>query len=203
MPLPAITLKVQPPDRKAHPWVYDNEIAVGPPAGFEDGSLVRVLDPKGHALGVGYANRNSKIAVRYLTRRYDEAVNDDFWRGRVQKALAYRKAHYAEDGQLPVAYRLAHGEADGLPGLVVDVYGHGMPCPFAVVQFLALGLEPWREVVIAALADALPLSGIYERSDSHVRRLEGLDERVGGFSGAMRRPTCWNWKTAALSCWPT
>ena len=179
MPLPAITLKAQPPDRRAHPWVYDNEIASGPPAGFEDGGLVRLLDPKGHALGVGYANRRSKIAVRYLTRRYDEAVNDDFWRGRVQKALAYRKAHHAESGQLPVAYRLAHGEADGLPGLVVDVYGHGMPCPYAVVQFLALGLEPWREVIVAALADALPLQGIYERSDSHVRRLEGLDERVG------------------------
>lgn len=180
MPLPTITLKSQPPDRRAHPWVYDNEIAIGPPAGFTDGGLVQVKDAKGHALGVGYANRRSKIAVRYLTRRYDEAVNADFWRGRLQRALQYRQAHHAdENGQLPVAYRLVHGEADGLPGLVVDVYGHGTPCPYAVVQFLALGLEPWRETLVAALADLLPLRGLYERSDSHVRRLEGLEERVG------------------------
>ena len=99
-----MTLKPQPPDRRAHPWVYDNEIAGGPPAGFEDGGLVRLLDPKGHALGVGYANRRSKIAARYLTRRYDEAVDDEFWRGRIQRALAYRQAHHAEAGQLPVAY---------------------------------------------------------------------------------------------------
>ena len=174
MPLSTVKLKLQTPDRRAHPWVYDNEIADGPGAGFEDGGLVRIVDPKGHALGTGYANRRSKIAVRYLTRRYDEVVNADFWRRRIQRALDYRRAHHAEDGQLPAAYRLAHGEADGLPGLVVDVYGR-----YAVVQFLALGLEAWRDVIIAALADVLPLVGIYERSDSHVRRLEGLEERVG------------------------
>ncbi|MBV9848772.1 MAG: class I SAM-dependent rRNA methyltransferase [Armatimonadetes bacterium] len=174
MPLPTITLKPQPPDRRAHPWVYDNEITDGPPAGFEDGGLAQIKDAKGRILGVGYANRRSKIAVRYLTRRYDEAVNADFWRGRIQRALAYRLAHHAADGQLPSAYRLAHGEADGLPGLVVDVYG-----PYSVVQFLALGLESWREAIVSALTDMLPLSGIYERSDSPVRRLEGLDERAG------------------------
>ena len=178
MNLPTVTLKPQPPDRKAHPWVYDNEIAEGPAAGFEDGGLVQIKEAKGRVIGVGYANRQSKIAVRYLTHRYDETVDADFWRRRVQRALAYRQAHHAEDGQLPIAYRLSHGESDGLPGLVVDVYG-----PYAVVQFLALGLEPWRETLVSALADTLPLQGIYERSDSHVRRLEGLDERVGALWG--------------------
>ena len=179
MNYPTVTLKAQTPDRQEHPWVYDNEIVARPPEGFTDGSLVSVKDAKNHALGVGYANFRSKIAVRYLTRRYDEVVNDDFWRRRLLRALDYRRAHLGRDGELPVAFRLAHGEADGLPGLVIDIYGHGMPSAYAVVQFLALGLEPWRPAIVAALADALPLTGIYERSDSHVRRLEGLEERTG------------------------
>ncbi len=180
MNYPTVTLKAQTPDRQAHPWVYDNEIVARPaPKDFTDGGLVQVKDAKGHALGVGYANFRSKIAVRYLTRRYDEAVNADFWRRRIQRALDYRRAHLGMAGELPVAFRLAHGEADGLPGLVIDVYGHGMPSAYAVVQFLALGLEPWREAILSALTDALPLAGIYERSDSHVRRLEGLEEQTG------------------------
>ena len=75
---------------------------------------------------------------------------------------------------MPEMYRLVHGEADGLPGLIVDKYG-----PFLVVQFLALGLEPWRDVIVAALRAQMSPLGIYERSDSAVRKLEGLQERVG------------------------
>lgn len=178
MSLPIVTLKPQTPDRRAHPWVYDNEIAVRPEAGFKDGGLVRVQDGKGRALGMGYANFRSKIAVRYLTRRAAETVSAAFWQERIQRALAYRQAHHMENGRLPTAFRLVHGESDGLPGLVIDIYQE-----FAVVQFLALGLEIWRDDIIAALAEALPLKGIYERSDSPVRRLEGLEERVGTLWG--------------------
>jgi 23S rRNA (cytosine1962-C5)-methyltransferase len=180
MNYPTVTLKAQTPERQSHPWVYDNEIVARPsPEEFTDGGMVRIKDAKGHVLGVGYANFHSKIAVRYLTRRYDEAVDAGFWRRRLQRALDYRRAHLGDAGTLPVAFRLAHGEADSLPGLVVDIYGHGMPNPYAVVQFLALGLEPWREAILAALTEIVPLTGVYERSDSHVRRLEGLEERVG------------------------
>lgn len=175
MTLATIKLKAQRPERLGHPWIYDNEIATGPDAAFEPGGLVRVLDSRSHTLGVGYANLRSKIAVRYLSRQPGETIDAAFWRGRVQAAYAYRQAHYALDGgSLPPAYRLVHGEADGLPGLIVDVYHD-----FAVAQFLALGLEPWRDAIIKALVDTLGVQGVFERSDSHVRQLEGLEEQVG------------------------
>lgn len=105
-------------------------------------------------------------------------MDDAFWRSRIVRAQEFRQAHCLEGDALPVAYRLVHGESDSLPGLIVDVYG-----PFVVVQFLALGLELWREAIVSALQDLLAPSGIYERSDSAVRRLEGLEERVGVLAG--------------------
>ena len=178
MAIPTVKLKPQRPDRLRHPWVYDNEIATGPPEGFENGGVVRVLDSRGKTLGAGYLNHKSKIAVRFLSRRKEEAVDEKFWQSRLAQARAYRQAHYADAGTLPIAYRLVHGEADGLPGLIVDKYGE-----FLVVQFLALGLEPWRDTIVAALQEQLDPTGIYERSDSAVRKLEGLEERVGVLAG--------------------
>lgn len=175
---PTIKLKPQRPDRLRHPWVYDNELATTPPENFENGGIVRVVDARSKPLGLGYFNARSKIAVRYLTRRGDVAVNAAFWRGRIQKAYEFRQSLYSEQGTLPVAYRLAHGESDGLPGLIADVYG-----AYIIVQFLALGLEPWREAIMDALVEIASPSGIYERSDSAVRRLEGLEERVGVLYG--------------------
>lgn len=189
MTIPTIKLKPQRPDRLGHPWIYDNEIATGPEAGFEPGGLVRVLDARGRTLGVGYANLRSKIAVRYLSRQPGEEIDAAFWRGRVQAAFQYRQAHYlGESGDLPPAYRLVHGEADGLPGLVVDVYHD-----FAVAQFLALGLEPWRDAILKALVDTLGVKGVYERSDSHVRTLEGLEERTGVLWG-LEPPDVLEWE---------
>ncbi len=179
MALPTVRLKPQRPERLRHPWVYDNEIATGPPEGFSNGGVVRVLDSRGKTLGAGYLNYKSKIAVRYLSRQQGEAVDADLWRSRLTQAGKYRQAHYSKDGVLPEAFRLVHGEADGLPGLIVDKYG-----PFLVVQFLALGLELWRDTIIAALAELFAPAGIYERSDSAVRKLEGLDEQVGALFGA-------------------
>jgi 23S rRNA (cytosine1962-C5)-methyltransferase len=176
--LPTIKLKPQRPDRLRHPWVYDNEIATAPPEGFENGGIVRVVDARSKPLGAGYFNARSKIAVRYLTRRGDVVVDAGFWHSRITKAYEFRQSLYSENGTLPVAYRLVHGESDSLPGLIADVYGH-----FIVVQFLALGLELWREAIIDALWEILEPSGIYERSDSAVRRLEGLEERVGVLRG--------------------
>ena len=178
MAFPIVKLKPQRPDRLRHPWIYDNEIGSGPPRDAAGGGLVQIVDSRGRTLGTGFLNSRSKIAVRYLTRRFDEALDDNFWRGRIVRALRYRQAHYTEEGALPAAYRLVHGEADGLPGLIVDVYGE-----FAVMQFLALGLEAWRDVLVSSVQELLGLRGVYERSDSAVRKLEGLDERVGVLAG--------------------
>lgn len=180
MPLPTIKLKPQRPERLTHPWIYDNEIADAPdPAsGFVDGYVVKIVDARGKALGVGYLNTKSKIAVRYLSRDPGTSINARFWRDRLAAAADYRRQRYSGQGGLPAAYRLSHGEADGLPGLVVDVYAG-----FAVAQFLARGLEPWREAIVQGIVDAAGVRGVYERSDSAVRKLEGLDEQAGPIFG--------------------
>lgn len=166
-------------DRRRHPWVYDNEIASGPDAGFADGDLVMVEDFRGKPVGTGYFNRKSKIALRYLTRNPQEEVDESFWKARVRRAYNYRRDRYAGRGGLPSAFRLVHGEADGLPGLTVDVYDR-----FAVCQFLALGLERWRQPIIESIAETLSCQGIYERSDSTIRNLEGLEQKTGVLWGA-------------------
>lgn len=177
MSLPLVKLKPQRPERLAHPWVYDNEVASGPDASntqFAVGGIVRVFDARGKSTGVGYYNPQSKIAVRYLSRRGDAVINAGFWRSRIAAAFAYRQANCGGADGLPAAYRMVHGEADGLPGLIVDRYGD-----YLVVQFLALGLEAWRSDIIEALVQTTAVRGIYERSDSAVRKLEGLEEHVG------------------------
>ncbi len=180
MPLPVIQLKPQRTERRRHPWAFDNEIAVGPDSDFKNGGLVQAADANGKIQGVGYFNQNSRIAFRYLTRKRAEEIDEKFWRHRIDAAYKYRRARYAARSQFPQAYRLVHGEADALPGLVVDVYGD-----FAVLQFLALGLEPWRQEIIEAVADVLSAKGLYERSDSPIRELEGLEQKTGVIWGAI------------------
>ncbi|MDR3613602.1 MAG: class I SAM-dependent rRNA methyltransferase [Candidatus Obscuribacterales bacterium] len=174
MTIPVIKLKPQRPDRRRHPWVYDNEIADGPDAAFEDGDVVKVRDSRGRIQGAGYLNSRSRIAFRYLTRNPDENIDATFWRKRVKAAYDYRVDRYAYRKQLPGAYRLIHGEADGIPGLVADVYGK-----YVVVQFLALGLEQFREDIIQGIVLATSAEGVYERSDSTIRELEGLEQVKG------------------------
>jgi len=176
MALPTIKLKPQRPERLTHPWIYDNEIATGPDAasGFTDGGVVKIVDARNKALGVGYLNPHSKIAVRYLSREPGTSINARFWRDRLTAAADYRRQRYMGHGGLPAAYRLSHGEADGLPGLVVDIYAE-----FAVAQFLARGLEPWRDAITQGIVEATGVRGVYERSDSAVRKLEGLEEQTG------------------------
>jgi len=179
MTLPTIKLKSQPMDRRRHPWVYDNEIVEGPGPEFENGGLVFVEDFRGRKAGLGFLNQKSKIAFRYLTRNPEEAIDAQFWQRRIESAYRFRKDRYVNLGGLPPAYRLVHGESDGIPGLTVDVYDR-----WAVCQFLALGLEPWRDDLIAAISSIVQIDGIYERSDSAIRNLEGLEQKVGVIQGS-------------------
>ena len=170
-----ITLKPLRPERYGHAWIYDNEVAKPPEADFVDGGLVTVIDHNKKAIGVGYYNSKSKLPLRFISTDPNERADHAFWKKRIQRAFDYRKARY---GELPFAYRLIHGESDLLPGLVVDSYGDVL-----VVQFLTLGMDIRRDVLLDSLQTVAFPTTIYERSDSPTRKLEGLTEQTGLLRG--------------------
>ena len=155
-------------------WIYDNEIDTITGA-VEDGELVRVNDFDGYVLGTGFLNRKSKLTVRMLTRDKDAEINEEFLEKRVRAAWEYRKKTVDTS-----SCRLIFGEADFLPGLVVDKFSD-----VCVVQSLALGIDRLKPIILTALTkvlaeDGITLRGIYERSDAKVREQEGM-ERFKGF----------------------
>ncbi|MGN1139682.1 MAG: class I SAM-dependent rRNA methyltransferase [Oliverpabstia sp.] len=157
-------------------WIYDNEIdsVVG---SFEDGDIVLVHDFDGYPMGRGFINRNSKIRVRMMTRNIHQEIDQEFLRMRVQNAWDYRKKT-VDTGSCRVIF----GEADFLPGLVVDKFSDVL-----VVQSLALGIDRMKETIVELLkevmaADGVAIRGVYERSDAKVREQEGM-ERTKGFIG--------------------
>ncbi len=154
-----------------HPWIFSGAIArvEGAVAG---GDLVEVADARGRWLARGYYNPQSQIVVRLLTWDAAEAVDESFWRRRLAAAAALREALSLTS--VTNAYRLIHAESDRLPGLVVDRYGDWL-----VVQFLTLGVEARRELLLRLLAEQFAPAGIVERSDVSVRRQEGLPLRGG------------------------
>lgn len=168
--LPKIVLKKAPQGllRWGHPWIYRSQIAAAD-LGVQPGSLVEVFTDRQKRIGVGYYNPQSEITARLFTR--EETTVDAAWiRSRIVKAFEYRRLWVRETN----AYRVISSEADELPGLIVDLYGEVL-----VVQFLTLGMELLRDSVLDALKEVVPNKGIYERSDSSSRRIEGLEERTG------------------------
>ena len=158
------------------PWIYDNEIAsiLG---SFENGDMVVVHDFDGYPLGRGFINTNSKIRIRMMTRRSEQEINEDFLRKRVWDAWEYRKKTVDTS-----SCRVIFGEADFLPGLVVDKFSD-----ILVVQSLALGIDRLKGKILELLKeemakDGTAIRGIYERSDAKVRRQEGMVP-VKGFMG--------------------
>ena len=157
-------------------WVYDNEIA-SVLGGGENGALAAVKDFDGYPMGIGVYNANSTIRVRMLTRRKDTEVNEDFLRERVRAAWEYRKKTVDTS-----SCRIIFGEADWIPGIVVDKFSD-----ILVIQSLSLGMDRFKDVILDALReflaeDGMPVRGVYERSDAKVRELEGM-ERYKGFLG--------------------
>lgn len=167
------TITLKPKREKSvaqrHPWLFSGAIAH---ADAEAGDIVDVLDHRGQWLARGYYNPTSQIAVRLLTFDPTEQVDADFWRRRLERAIARRRAPIIPDATN--AYRLVNAESDGLPGLIVDRYAD-----FLVLQSLTLGIERHKATIVEALADLLAPRGIYERSDEEVRRLEGLEPTAG------------------------
>lgn len=157
-------------------WIYDNEIdsILG---SFENGDIVTVHDFDGYFLGYGFLNTRSKIAIRMLTRKKDTVIDDAFLEARVQAAWDYRKQVIDT-----ASCRLIFGEADFLPGIVIDKFSDVL-----VVESLALGIDRLKPQILDAVKrvlakDVITIRGIYERSDAKVREQEGM-ERFKGFIG--------------------
>ncbi|GIP39594.1 SAM-dependent methyltransferase [Paenibacillus sp. J31TS4] len=165
--------KRKPRTEEGHPWIYQNEVerVEGEP---EPGALVRVRNHKSQLLGTGYFNERSQIVVRLVS--FDELAEMDtaFFEERIRRCLEHRR-RFLED---PSSCRLVYGEADYLPGLIVDKFGEVL-----VVQLLTLGMDKRREAIVEALVRVVGPAGIYERSDVSVRELEGLEQRKGPLYG--------------------
>ncbi|MFH1801060.1 MAG: class I SAM-dependent rRNA methyltransferase [Candidatus Omnitrophota bacterium] len=190
------------PVKNRHPWIFSGAID-RIDEGFEPGDLVRVLSDKDEFLGVGYLNPESQIVVRMLAFE-DITIDESFFDEKIGYALEMRKrflplsSHFASKGStkagtdflekkinenhvLPAetnAYRLVHSEGDFLPGLVVDVYGD-----FLVAEFNTAGIDAWKPAIVKCLQKYFPAHSIFERSDSDLRKWEGLKRSVGVLTG--------------------
>ncbi len=162
--------------KKGGLWVYDNEIA-SVMGDYEAGDVVVVHDFDGYPLGKGFLNPHSKIRIRLLTRKVEQEIDRDFFRMRLENAWDYRKKTVDTE-----SCRILFGEADFLPGLVIDKFGDVL-----VVQSLALGIDRYKEEIAALLKEILArdgakIRGVYERSDAKVRKQEGM-ACIRGFLG--------------------
>lgn len=158
---------------EGHPWVFQGEVDFIR-GDYEPGDIVTVVDGRGHLLGKGYINPKSQILVRILTTR-DETVDGAFFRKRVEEAWSYRRRIMSDLSSCRVVF----GEADFLPGLIVDKFGEVL-----VVQALSLGIDRWLPDITDELQELLGPELIFERNDVPVRELEGLPQRKGLLLGA-------------------
>lgn len=168
--------------RRRHPWIFSGAIEKldGKPGA---GDTVDIRDSSGKMLARAAYSPKSQIRARVWTFDAAQEVDAAFFRQRVMRALALREALPA--ARHSNALRLVHGESDGLPGLVVDRYADVL-----VAQFLAAGVERWREPILDALVELSGCSAVYERSDAETRKLEGLAPRVGFARGDRAARRC-------------
>ena len=157
-------------------WIFDNEIDTIT-GRFKNGEVVTVHDFDGYPMGKGFINQNSKIRIRMMTRKADQEIDESFLKMRVKNAWEYRKTTVDTS-----SCRIIFGEADFLPGLVIDKYEDVL-----VVECLALGMEQFKEIIVNFLKeilaeDGIKIRGVYERSDANERTKEGLS-KVKGFIG--------------------
>ncbi len=165
--------------RAGHPWVYFDDITECE-SGIADGALVDVLSPKGKYLGTGFYNSASKIRLRIVSTNTNDRFDHSFWRRRIGYALDYRKTVMGDDFGCS---RLIFGEADGLPGLTVDLFDSVI-----VSQVACLGIEQIKDLIYDLLWEELEARGIhptaiYERNELALREKEGLERCKGFYKG--------------------
>lgn len=173
-----ITLKRQRKRRleEGHPWVYSSEIE-RLDAGITPGSVVDIVNHQGVFLARGYANPASQIVARVLS--YDvDPIDEHFFTRRLRDAWQYRQRFLAQADFC----RAVYGEADFLPGLIVDKYGDVL-----VVQILSFGMEALKPLLLPALLTVFQPTGIYLRNDVPVREREGLQQETGVWYGEVPR----------------
>ncbi|CUA79217.1 class I SAM-dependent rRNA methyltransferase [Anoxybacillus suryakundensis] len=156
-----------------HPWVFQSEVDYIE-GDFEPGDFVNVYNHQRHFLAKGYINPKSQMIVRVLTQNPNDELDAQFFMNRIRQAWAYRER------MIPGvrSCRAVYGEADFLPGLIVDKYEDVL-----VVQILSLGMEKRKEWILQALLDVFQPKAIYLRNDVHVRELEGLKQEKGFWYG--------------------
>jgi 23S rRNA (cytosine1962-C5)-methyltransferase len=154
-----------------HPWIFSNEIDLVDET-IAAGDIAEVLTYDGKYVGQGYVNPVSRIPVRLLSRDKKDVIDGNFFKRRIREAWEYRQMiGYTEN------CRLIFGEADGLPQLIIDKFND-----YFVIQTLALGIDMWKQDIVAALEEIFSPKGIYERNDVPIRELEGLEQKKGFLS---------------------
>jgi len=158
---------------KGHPWIYQTDVEA--PKGLSGGEVVRVVDHRGYLMGQAFFSRQSKISLRALTRD-DTVIDANFFTARLAAADALRRRVLPNED----AYRVVHGEADGLPGLIVDRFGD-----YLSVQLLIPGMEQRKDLICDLLEGHFKPKAIVNRSDVGVRKLEGLLPEKGVLRGKL------------------
>lgn len=155
---------------RRHPWIFSGAIRAvkGDP---QDGDILKLVAGNGDFLARGYWNSQSQIQLRLLSWEKDEEINVDFWRTRLEQAIAARGDLVTQPNG---ACRLVNAENDFIPGLIVDRYGEWL-----VIQALSLGIDKRKMLFAELLWELLKPQGIYERSDADIREKEGIPESVG------------------------
>lgn len=160
---------------RRHPWVFSGAVESEVDAN-QPGQTVRVESSSGKFLGFAAWSPKSQIRLRFWSFNEQDQIDENFIYFKLKKALTYRSSSNLASN----AKRLVHGEADGLPGLIVDQYNQVL-----VLQILSVGVEYWKEILIRQLVDLTGLGCVYERSDADVRRLEGLEKKCGLIFGKL------------------
>ncbi len=156
---------------RGHPWIYRSEVLAGP----DGAAVVKVHDPRGRFIGQAMYSPKSEIRLRLLERT-DRAIDRTWWVEHLAACAARRSGIDA------TAYRLVHGEGDGIPSLIVDRYDRWL-----VVQILSAGLETMQETIVSALVEAIRPDGILLRNDASARRREGLPSPLVEAHGTVPR----------------
>jgi 23S rRNA (cytosine1962-C5)-methyltransferase len=168
--------------RGGHPWVYKRAVE-RPPPGLAAGEIVDVT-AGGKFVARGYYDPEGAVRVRVLTRDPAEAIGPLFWRRRIAAAVALRRAYVLGEGT--DCARLVHGEGDGLPGVVIDLYSR-----FAVLKLYSAGLAAHRAAILDALRGEVALEGIYGRDEEIAHGSDEEDELPDRDSPPPRGQVLW------------